>query len=77
MMTEQVYTLSTLFEQLGLSGESTDMDAFIASHPLPEDTPLSEADFWTPAQARFLCEGILRDANWAEAIDELNLRLHQ
>ena len=36
---------------------------------------LHEAAFWTPAQADFLREEILEDADWAEAVDELNVRL--
>ena len=37
---------------------------------------LSEAAFWTPAQAAFLREEILNDADWAEVIDQLNAELH-
>jgi hypothetical protein len=33
---------------------------------------LSEAAFWTTAQAEFLREGTLVDADWAEVIDALN-----
>ena len=37
-----------------------------------EGVQLAEAAFWTPAQAGFLREAILEDADWAEVIDELN-----
>jgi hypothetical protein len=37
---------------------------------------LSEAPFWTTAQASFLHEEILNDADLAEVIDQLNTRLH-
>lgn len=32
--------------------------------------------FWSKSQARFLRDEILADADWAEVVDELNLRLH-
>ena len=37
---------------------------------------ISEAPFWTPAQAALLKEEILEDADWAVVVDELNVRLH-
>ena len=43
---------------------------------MPETMRLEEAPFWSPAQATFLREEILEDGDWAEAVDELNLRLH-
>ncbi|QLQ33969.1 MAG: DUF2789 domain-containing protein [Candidatus Thiothrix singaporensis] len=76
MMTEHIYHISTLFEQLGLSGEHEAIDSFINDHPLRHDESLTEAPFWTPAQAGFLAEGLQLDSNWAEVIDELNVRLH-
>ena len=70
-------TLSQLFAQLGLPADMADIDAFIDRHgPLLEALPLAEAPFWTPAQAAFLREEIGEDADWAEVVDELNLRLH-
>jgi hypothetical protein len=44
--------------------------------PLATYVLLSEAPFWTNAQAAFLREEILNDADWAEVIDQLNARLH-
>ncbi|WP_424566664.1 DUF2789 domain-containing protein [Thiothrix litoralis] len=76
MMTEQIYSLSTLFEQLGLSGKEEDIDSFIGSHQLASDVQLTNAGFWTSSQANFLREGLMHDSNWAEVIDELNVRLH-
>ncbi len=69
-------TLATLFEQLGLDSDQASIDAFVAAHPLPEDVKLSEADFWTPQQARFLKEELREDAEWAPVVDELNVLLH-
>jgi hypothetical protein len=76
MMGEPVYSLETLFEQLGMSAEPEDIRRFIGEHRLTDDTKLHEAAFWTPQQAAFLQDGLENDANWAEIIDELNLRLH-
>ncbi|MGI3130883.1 DUF2789 domain-containing protein [Halopseudomonas pachastrellae] len=69
--------LGTLFEQLGLDSDQESIDAFFASHSLAHDTKLSEAPFWTPAQAAFLREEIREDAEWAPLVDELNARLHE
>jgi hypothetical protein len=67
------HSLSNLFAQLGLPSEASDIALFIAAHsPLPLGVPLIEAPFWTSSQASFLCEEILKDADWAEVIDELN-----
>lgn len=75
----ELYThnLCSLFAQLGLPADARAVDQFIASHaPLPEALPLDQAPFWTPAQAAFLREEILEDADWAPAVDSLNARLH-
>ena len=73
----QHHHLPHLFEQLGLPAEADAIDRFIASHrPLPQATALDLAPFWTPAQAAFLREEMLEDGDWAEVVDELNLRLH-
>jgi len=69
------HTLNHLFSQLGLPADPAAVDGFIDRHgPLAEALTLAEAPFWTPAQAAFLREEILEDADWAEVIDELNLR---
>lgn len=70
------HTFSDLFAQLGLPSDETGIRAFIASHsPLPQDKELWEAPFWTPAQATLLRDEIIEDADWAEAVDQLNLAL--
>jgi hypothetical protein len=67
------HDMSSLFAQLGLPADGVAIDRFIADHgPLPAGMPLAEAPFWTPAQAAFLSEGILVDADWAEVIDALD-----
>ncbi|GAB3390735.1 DUF2789 domain-containing protein [Azotobacter armeniacus] len=70
------HSLSDLFDQLGLKSDPASIDAFIASHRLPEEVKVSEAAFWTPAQAALLKEEMLDDADWAPIVDELNECLH-
>lgn len=72
-MEAALHTLPNLFAQLGLPAEPAAIDAFIQSHrPLPETVRLAQAPFWTPAQAAFLREEILEDADWVGVIDQLN-----
>jgi len=69
-------TLNDLFAQLGLPSWTADIDRFIATHgPLPESVQLHEASFWSPAQAAFLREEVSEDSEWAELIENLNVRL--
>ena len=71
-------TLADLFAQLGLDADEAAQRAFIAAHaPLPATLPLPDAPFWTPAQATFLREALLEDAEWAEVVDELDALLRQ
>lgn len=69
--------LGTLFAQLGLDSDQQSIDAFVASHSLPQGVKLSEAEFWTPAQAALLREELEEDADWEPVVDELNVLLHQ
>ena len=77
-MESPVHSLPSLFEQLGLEADPIGIDAFIASHsPLKPNLVLSDAFFWSPAQAAFLREETLGDADWVEVIDQLNLMLRK
>ncbi|WP_339408893.1 MULTISPECIES: DUF2789 domain-containing protein [unclassified Pseudomonas] len=68
--------LETLFQQLGLEHDPISIDLFIKRHsPLAEDCLLADAPFWDKAQADFLRQQLLADAEWAEVVDQLNLRL--
>lgn len=68
--------LRDLFRQLGLPDEPAAIERFIAEHrPLPAGTTLCDAPFWSTAQAQFLREQILADADWAEVVDLLSVRL--
>ena len=70
------HSLSDLFAQLGLPSDEDSITQFVQRHrPLPETLHLYEAPFWTPQQARMLEEGLGRDADWAEVVDQLNVAL--
>ena len=76
-MEASIHTLSNLFAQLGLPSDESAIESFIKTHShLASNVLLSDATYWTPAQASFLREEILNDADWAEVIDQLNARLH-
>lgn len=69
-------TLNDLFEQLGLPSDHRSIEAFVRQHsPLADAKKLAEAPFWTSSQASFLREQVLQDADWALAVDALNLQL--
>lgn len=75
-MDQPVHPLKELFEQLGLPADAEAINRFIAMHsPLPENITLANAPFWTPAQAAFLREEFVEDADWIETIDRLNVAL--
>ena len=75
-MESPVHTMSALFEQLGLPADDAAIAAFIRSHtPLPPETSLQEAPFWSPAQRALLQGEICVDADWAGVIDQLSLSL--
>lgn len=70
------HTLETLFQQLGLPNDQASIDDFIAEHsPLALSISLAEADFWTEAQAAFIQESFIEDADWIEVIDQLDALL--
>ncbi|MEG5266372.1 DUF2789 domain-containing protein [Pseudomonas sp. JDS28PS106] len=73
----QARSLADLFAQLGLDSDEASINEFVAAHSLPEDVKLSDADFWTDTQKRFLKEAVHDDADWAPIFDELNVLLHK
>lgn len=75
-MESPAHTINDLFEQLGLASDDASIAQFIQTHRAARNVALSEAPFWSPAQAAFLREEILKDADWAEVIDQLNAELH-
>lgn len=71
-------SLRDLFKQLGLPDTCSEINSFIQSHaPLNESIPLAEAAWWLPDQREFLRDELIKDADWAEAIDLLNSQLRQ
>jgi len=75
-MDTTTHDLTTLFEQLGLAGDASSIDAFIESHrPLAARVRLAEAPFWNEGQSAFLDEALNEDSDWAERVDELDVRL--
>ena len=65
--------MSDLFAQLGLPADPEAIQAFIEAHrPLPTGRALSDAPFWTSAQAAFLRDQVDTDADWAGIIDRLD-----
>jgi hypothetical protein len=76
-MEASLHSLNHLFAQLGLPNSDAEIEQFIHTHrQLAVTISLADAPYWTPAQAAFLREEILKDADWAEVIDQLNARLH-
>ena len=76
-MERPVHSMRNLFAQLGQASDEAAIASFIESkRPLDNGVQLHEAEFWSPAQASFLCESIQQDADWAEVIDALNVELH-
>lgn len=75
-MSQSHHQFCELFAQLGLPSEVGDVEKFIKQHaPLPDHVRLEDAPFWSSAQAALLRDELLRDADWAELVDRLNLAL--
>lgn len=71
-------SMQNLFAQLGEPNDEAAITRFIEKHGhLRGHTHLHEAPFWSPAQAAFLRDAIVQDANWAPVVDTLNARLHE
>ena len=76
-MERAVHSMSNLFAQLGKQNDEAAIALFIDTHaPLPSETRLHEAVFWTSAQAGFLAEAVSDDADWADVAENLNSLLH-
>ncbi len=75
-MEPTIPTMAELFLQLGIPGDDDSIDYFVKRHrPLAATTALSDAAFWTEAQAIFLSEEVELDADWAEVVDRLDVML--
>lgn len=71
------FNMTALFEQLGLESSAEAIDMFIAEHSISDSQRIHQATFWNDAQARFLCEALLQDAEWAPVVDDLSKRLRR
>lgn len=75
-MGNSIHQFRDLFAQLGLPADDDSIQQFLQTHRLRErSTALADAPFWSPAQAAFLREQILQDADWAVLVDQLALAL--
>ncbi|MDO5057441.1 MAG: DUF2789 family protein [Lautropia sp.] len=76
---EQCASFTDLFDQLGLPSAPEQIADFITRHrPLPGDTLLVDAPFWSTAQAQFLREQKQRDEPpWTILIDQLSEALRE
>ena len=75
MDTSDHHHMRSLFEQLGLSSGSEQINQFIHNHRLAAGERIQDAKFWTPAQASFLQEAIGDDSDWSELVDHLDVTL--
>lgn len=77
-METNFHSLQSLFEQLGLPAEHDAIVEFIEVHaPLHPSVILAEASFWNASQKNFLKDELLKDADWVEMIDLLNIQLRE
>jgi len=75
-MEKPIHRFHDLFAQLGLPNDAASIEQFIATHAsLAADAKLASAPFWNPAQAAFLREACMQDADWAELADQLSVAL--
>ncbi|RFO96433.1 DUF2789 domain-containing protein [Rhodoferax lacus] len=75
-MDPSAHRFRELFAQLGLAHDEQGIGEFLAAHSrLAGNIQLSDAPFWTPAQAVFLCEALQQDSDWAELADQLSAAL--
>ncbi|WP_027477840.1 DUF2789 domain-containing protein [Curvibacter gracilis] len=70
------HRFSELFKQLGLPSDIESIKIFLRVHsPLASEVALENAPFWSPAQSALLRDELMRDADWAEVVDQLNAAL--
>jgi hypothetical protein len=70
--------MTDLFQQLGLPESKSAIRHFIhCNRPLPAETRLADAPFWTESQATFLRQMLKADSDWAVTIDQLDAALRE
>ena len=75
-MDTSTHTMETLFQQLGLSTNSTSVEAFISNNHLPQNIPLEQAACWSAGQAQFIHDALEQDSDWSELVNQLDAQLH-
>tara|TARA_B100002049_G_C15906632_1_gene302222 strand:+ start:48 stop:284 length:237 start_codon:yes stop_codon:yes gene_type:complete len=76
-METSFHPMTELFAQLGLPNSPKSIESFIKQHPLNEKESLFEASFWNKGQRDFLHQAISNDSDWAEIVDQLDVRLRE
>jgi hypothetical protein len=72
----RIRSIHSLFDQLGLDSSDEAINAFVTKHgSLSANVKLHQADFWSEAQGAFLQQMIDEGTDWAEVVDELDVKL--
>ena len=71
------YSMQDLFDQLGLDNDGDSIDSFITKHQLPRKVTIESAAFWKPHQIDFIVSAKADDADWSDAVDDLDALLHK
>lgn len=71
-------TMNALFAQLGLANNDAAIAEFLDAHAHADTAlHLHESPIWNAAQAAFLRQAILDDADWCVVVDQLDTRLRK
>ena len=77
-MRGNVYTMSDLFEQLGLPSDPKSIADFISRHAgICRECTLVQAPMWNDSQKAFLTEAIAQDADWCIPAERLTSLLSE
>ncbi|GAB4087697.1 DUF2789 family protein [Hydrogenophaga soli] len=75
-MNNAIHRFSDLFSQLGLPNDPESIANFLAgNHGMANGMRLPEVPYWNVAQAQFLSESLLQDADWTDWVDRLSQAL--
>lgn len=77
MDTSNHYNMQTLFEQLGLPAQISQIDDFINAHTLSDQQTIAQASFWNASQAGFIQEALAQDSDWTELVEHLDVQLRK
>ncbi len=74
-MDTQFHPMTELFTQLGLRSSSDEIEAFFLQNKLQRTDSMLEASFFSDEQKQFLREALAEDSDWAEIVDQMDVRL--